>query len=596
MKQLWEKFQNHSLRFKMTILLFLLVMLLQIVNGLIFNSIVSEKFEKNIAESNLATVSQMSTNTNRILKDIVTEMIYLREELLGTQAFGDDEENSREYTSRNIIYQEYFNQLVSEENNYQFINSMLILKEKGRDYYYTLRKYMRVNDENLYKKVIDNSVFDEQCYWSGIIDESYFFASGDKKLISIIMPIYHYKGIKQFLIVNLEVEALQEYLEQLNGEQAVDNQVLLQLNDGNVLSYTDLQEQISQDEELMEILTPREREECVTGKKYSVITNSLEINGWNISMIVPLASINNTTRTMTQFITVIIFTTVIIMMAGVSLIVYTITKPIQKMTVIMEENRHTRTLNHRFHAKYNDEVGVLANTYNQLMDEIRELVDKIEKEQIENRKAYFKLLQLQIKPHFLYNTLESAKFLVEMNDPRGVEMLTIIGKFYKLSLSGIYDKVNVREEIEHLTCYLQILQMRYSSKYDYEIDVPETIMDNEIVKFTMQPLVENSVYHGIKQQRRRGFIKITGEKNEDKIFIRIWDNGVGIPESKLQDLQRQIIASQGIDMREHIGVLNVHQRLRMQYGEKYGLEINSKQGVYTEVCIIIPNQVGKLIL
>lgn len=596
MKQLWEKFQNHSLRFKMTILLFLLVMLLQIVNGLIFNSIVSEKFEKNIAESNLATVSQMSTNTNRILKDIVTEMIYLREELLGTQAFGDDEENSREYTSRNIIYQEYFNQLVSEENNYQFINSMLILKEKGRDYYYTLRKYMRVNDENLYKKVIDNSVFDEQCYWSGIIDESYFFASGDKKLISIIMPIYHYKEIKQFLIVNLEVEALQEYLEQLNGEQAVDNQVLLQFNDGNVLSYTDLQEQISQDEELMEILTPREREECVTGKKYSVITNSLEINGWNISMIVPLASINNTTRTMTQFITVIIFTTVIIMMAGVSLIVYTITKPIQKMTVIMEENRHTRTLNHRFHAKYNDEVGVLANTYNQLMDEIRELVDKIEKEQIENRKAYFKLLQLQIKPHFLYNTLESAKFLVEMNDPRGVEMLTIIGKFYKLSLSGIYDKVNVREEIEHLTCYLQILQMRYSSKYDYEIDVPETIMDNEIVKFTMQPLVENSVYHGIKQQRRRGFIKITGEKNEDKIFIRIWDNGVGIPESKLQDLQRQIIASQGIDMREHIGVLNVHQRLRMQYGEKYGLEINSKQGEYTEVCIIIPNQVGKLIL
>lgn len=585
MEGIWKKFQNHSLRYKMTVLLFLLVLLLQIVNGLIFNSIVSKKFEKNITQSNLATVNQLASNTNRMFKDIVTEMIAIREELMSTQAVSGESESPGESASRNIVYQEYFNQLVAKENNYQFVNSMLILKEWGRNYYYTLREYMKLKDTSLFRQVIDDYTFREQCHWGRMTEESYFFTAGDKKLISIIMPIYHYHKAEQLLIVNLEAEALVEYLEQLNAEQAVDNQILLQLNDGSILG---LHKEKAEDGELVEMLSSAGQSEITAGKKYSLITNKLQINGWMLSMVVPLSSINNTTKTMTQFIPIIIFTTAIALLAGITFIVSTITKPIRKMTVIMEENRHTRAMDHRFPAKYSDEVGVLARTYNQLMDEIKELVDEIEKEQIQNRNAYFKLLQLQIKPHFLYNTLESAKFMVEMKDPKGVEMLTAIGKFYKLSLSGIYDKVNVREEIEHLTCYLQILQMRYSSKYDYEVDVPEEIMENEIVKFTLQPLVENAVYHGVKQQRSKGLIKITGRGYEKGIKISITDNGAGIPLPKLKELQKQIAASKGVKMREHIGILNVHQRLQVQYGQEYGLEIDSCQGEYTKVCIRIP--------
>lgn len=588
MKRLLKWFNNHSLRFKIVILLFGMVLFLQNINGIIFYSIITEKFERNINESNLAMVNQMSTNINRVLEDIVTKMMPIKNEVTSRQYVDNDKESNHTYALKSVVYQELFNELISYGDNYQFVNSMFILSDDGRNYYYTLYEYMKINNEPIFKKIKADNTIDKKCYWSPLEDETYFFLKGKEKLVSIIMPIYKYSQIESFLIVNLNVDELEKYLKTISGSKEIDNQILIQVRDGGILSYDDIKEKIAKVGELKKLFQKNERSEIELGNDFSVITKKLEINNWKLSMITPLSSIRSTTKDRAQFVLIIIISTGIIMLTGVSFIVLIITRPIQKMTEIIEANRHTRTLNHRFHVKYNDEVGVLADTYNHLMDEITELMVEINKEQIQNRKNYFNMLQLQIKPHFLYNSLEAVKFLVEMKDPKSVEMITTIGRFYKLSLNGINDKIEIREEIEQLSCYLQILQMRYSSKYTYEISVPEEIMQYEIIKFTLQPLVENSIYHGIKQQRKKGIIKIIGVKESDGILIKVWDNGIGISPEKLMEIRSKLAHPQKNETKDHIGIINVHQRLIVQYGEEYGLEIDSVLDEYTEVRVKLP--------
>lgn len=588
-KRLLKWFHNHSLRFKIVSLLFLLALALQIINGIIFFSIVTSRFERTIMDSNQATLNQMATNVNRILEDIVSEMVPIKNQILSYQMVAE-EGAGNQYAASSIEYQELFDQLITADENYQFINSMFVLGSDGENYYYTLYSYMRINNTNLFQKISRDYSLQGQVVWSSVVNETYFFTSGEEKLISIIMPVYRYNTVKNLLVVNLDLEELESYLKFLNedGNNPSENMIFIQTGNKETFSYDNMESVLESNGELKRIFSEGLTEERAEGNGYCVLASNLEINDWKMAMLTPLSSIQSTTNSMAQFVIIIIISTAIVMLTGVSIIVFTITKPIQKMTRIMEANRHSRALNHRFYAKYNDEVGVLARTYNSLMDEISQLMEDIHREQIQNRNSYFKMLQLQIKPHFLYNTLESVKFMVEMKDEKSVEMLDAIGKFYKLSLSGIYDKVKIREEVEHLSCYLQILKMRYSSKYTYEISVPEEIMEEEIVKFTLQPLVENAVYHGIKQKRQKGSVKITGKAEAGNILIIVWDNGAGIPKEKLREIQEKLKNPRDIELKEHIGILNVHQRLCAQYGAEYGLSVESVYGEYTEIEVKLP--------
>lgn len=587
MKSCVKWFQNHSLRFKMVVMLLAVVLILQVLNGLIFTSIVSKKFEENISESNLATVRQMAINLNQAMEDIVNEMVPIRDEVLSQQFLTEGEVAPDDYITQSIVYQELFNRLISADSNYQFINSMLILGSGGQSFSYVLDEYLQLNGENHFQKILEDHQLSKQCQWGSVLEDSYFFTREKEKIISIIMPVYLYGEVKNLLVVNLKLDAVLRYLEELSGSE---DTLLLQLNEKDIVFGNRKSGQEFGTEEKRFFMNYKEREEVENLGGYVVMSSSLSINQWKLSMITAKSSISSSAKVLSQFIISIIFTTCIVLIICVSYIVFIVTRPIKKMTEIMEANRHTRQINHRFHPRYKDEVGVLASTYNQLMDEVQQLMGDIEKEQIENRRTYLKMLQMQIKPHFLYNTLEAAKFLVEMGDPNGVEMLTTVGKFYKLSLSGIYDRVKISEEIEHLTCYLQILKIRYHSKYDYAIEVADEILDHEIIKFSLQPLVENAVYHGIKQKRKKGFIKILGYEEAGDVVLSIWDNGIGIEQQKLQEIQTKIKQSADIQAAEHIGILNVHKRIHMQYGNSYGLTVSSEQGEYTRVEVRLPGK------
>lgn len=586
MKRLAEWFNNHSLRFKMVVMLFAVVLVLQAINGLIFTHIVSQKFEENISEANLETVKQMAINLNLAMEDIVNEMVPIRDEVFSAQMLAEGGKTRNDYVSQNIVYQDLFNRLISADDNYQFVHSMLILDENSSwNYSYVLDEYLQLNQEELFQKALTDNEMTGPCQWSSLLPASYYFLDSKEEVVSIMMPIYRYSQVKNLLIVNLKAEAIRKYLEQLGKNE---NTLFLQISgDHGIFGLTE-DEQRFREAQMDRLLSCQNQREVRELGEHVVMSGELSVNQWRLSMITDKSNISSSAKVLSQYIVVIIFSTGIVLLICVSYIVFIVTKPIQKMTQIMEANRHTRQISHRFHSRYRDEVGVLAETYNHLMDEIQQLLEDVEKEQIQSRKTYLRMLQLQIKPHFLYNTLEAAKFLVEMGDPKSMEMMTAIGKYYKLSLSGIYDRVKVSEEMEHLTSYLQILKLRYSSKYDYAVKVDPEILENEIVKFSLQPLVENAVYHGIKQQRKKGYIKILGYQEARDVVLVVWDDGAGIGQEKLEEIQQKLLFADHAQMTEHIGVINVHQRIRIQYGAPYGVSVESEQGAFTRVEVRIP--------
>lgn len=584
-KKLKRWFQNHSIRFKMIVMVFGVVAVLQVLNAFVFTATVSSKFQDNISQANLQTTEQMAFNLNRAMDDIVSGMVSIREEMLSNQFSVVDEGAENNYIARNISYQSRFNQLMSADENYRFIHSMLILNEKDH-YSYTRDEYqyLTLTQDSIFQKVVEGNSLRGLCNWSAVVPADYFFAGMEGQLISIIMPIYRYGVIKELLIVNLKVEDIRTYLLKLGDTDCL----LLQFDDKDLIYGREGDWEAFSPEE-QEAFSAFEGWSPVESREGYVLTSSrLETNRWKLSMLVSQASMNDNAGMLTKYLVVIILTTGIVIVLCLSYIVLIVTKPIQKMIRVMESNRQTRQITYRFHAKYRDEVGVLAETYNKLMDEIQELMADIEREQIQSRKTYQKMLQMQIKPHFLYNTLEAARFLVEMGDPSGPVMLDTIGKFYKTSLSGEDDYTTVAEEIEHLTYYLQILKFRYRSKYDYDIQVAEEIAENEVVRFSLQPLVENAIYHGIKQKREKGFVKVLGYQEENQIHLVVWDNGAGMGKETLEKIRRKLQLSAKKNDADHIGIVNVHQRIRMRYGESYGLSLESELDEFTRVEMILP--------
>lgn len=233
---------------------------------------------------------------------------------------------------------------------------------------------------------------------------------------------------------------------------------------------------------------------------------------------------------------------------------------------------------------YEDEIGILSEEFNKMSEQIRQLVDQVYREQRAKRKSELAALQAQINPHFLYNTLNSVSSLIKMNCPdEAFIMIQAIGTFYRTSLSDGKTLIPLEQEITNIENYIKIQKVRYGNKIEYEIDIENEILQEWIVKLTLQPLVENSIYHGIKEMRGKGIIRIKGWKEKNKVFIQVSDNGLGIPEEKLEELFSKDYREKG----SAFGLFNIQQRLQIYFGKEYGLTVESKlsQGTKATVCI-----------
>jgi two-component system, sensor histidine kinase YesM len=241
-----------------------------------------------------------------------------------------------------------------------------------------------------------------------------------------------------------------------------------------------------------------------------------------------------------------------------------------------------------------DEITELGLSFNIMVGKIKELLDAKIEEHENLKKAELRALQAQINPHFLYNTLDAIIWMAEAKRmDQVVELVRVLSRFFRITLSKGKDWITVREEIEHVESYLAIQKMRYHDILDYQIDVPDNLRDGPMLKLTLQPLVENALYHGIKNKRNGGMIAVRGRRLDgDLLQLQIEDNGIGMTQERLAQL-RALLDSEAGDAvvgESGYGVNNVNQRIKLYYGQAYGLAIESEYMHGTRVSLVIPLQ------
>jgi len=236
--------------------------------------------------------------------------------------------------------------------------------------------------------------------------------------------------------------------------------------------------------------------------------------------------------------------------------------------------------------KGEDEVVRLAQTFKLMVVKIRSLMEQILVEQEEKRKSELDALQAQINPHFLYNTLDSIVWTAESGEIRdAIAMVNALAKFFRISISKGRNIITMQEELEHARNYLIIQKIRYKGRFKFEFETQEEALQCKTLKLILQPIIENSLYHGFEYMVDEGFIKISTGIVSDKLLVRIRDNGMGIVPDRLENiLTDDAKPTKG----SGVGVKNVHRRIQLYFGCEYGLQIESKLEFGTDVKIWLP--------
>ena len=236
------------------------------------------------------------------------------------------------------------------------------------------------------------------------------------------------------------------------------------------------------------------------------------------------------------------------------------------------------------------EIRTLSEGMEQMIARINAQIQEITQKQTSLRRTELALLQAQINPHFLYNTMDTIIWLIEADRPQAaVEMVSNLSDFFRHCLSKGEDVINLAEEERHVRSYLQIQHARYKDILDYKICIDPALRHVMLPKLTLQPLVENALYHGIKCKRGKGRICVTSHTEEGDILLQITDDGAGMSPGRLEELR------QAMDTGERVGfgLVTVHERLRLFFGGSYGLDIVSREGEGTTVTVRIPYPSGE---
>lgn len=269
-----------------------------------------------------------------------------------------------------------------------------------------------------------------------------------------------------------------------------------------------------------------------------------------------------------------------------------ITRPIEQLQEAMDLAKEGDFKPVEVQVRGENEICKLQQNFNRMICQIEDLMEKNIHEEEEKRKIELKALQSQINPHFLYNTLDSIIWMIESEEPeRAIHMTSALARLFRQAIGKSDIFVTLREELDYTKNYLIIQKMRYEDKIDFTIQVEKDILNCLILKLVLQPLVENALYHGLKYKKTVGIIQITGYFVQDKIVLKVSDNGVGMDAHTLA----HIFDPKASDGQKHsgIGIGNIKRRMQLYYGGRCEFQIESEVDVGTTVTMVIPYEIRR---
>ena len=326
----------------------------------------------------------------------------------------------------------------------------------------------------------------------------------------------------------------------------------------------------------------------IQGGSYQIRSELSPYTGWRNVGVFSMDEVMSSVNTIVY----ILFTCVIISLVLVVIVSFkfsrTLTNPIFKLKRLMKQ-AESGDLTVRFNFQHNDEIGELGQSFNHMIARIDQLIQMVYVEQENKRTAEMKSLQEQIKPHFLYNTLDTISWMARDYDAEDiVRLVDALTNMFRIGLSHGKDIITVKEEITHVSNYLYIQKIRYKDKLNYVIHVDESLYAIEVPKLILQPLVENAIYHGVKAKRGGGTITITGVPEGENLVFTVQDDGAGMLQEKVEELNRRMSERSVLDEKKSFGLFYIRERIQLCYGKGYGVHVESTLGEGTRVTITLP--------
>lgn len=383
-----------------------------------------------------------------------------------------------------------------------------------------------------------------------------------------------------YLFVNIP----SDYLVQ-SVQNSISNYFVFDKQGNSIVEHADNQ-MLNEEAFRQEITDGEIIEEYRVGRdKYLVAHRDVPGYGWKVIGVTNLNKFNVSHKELMAIGLIIGGLITVLMAIAIFAATALVTKPLLKLKKGAEEIAEGN-LDIRFNFQTQDEIGKLGQIFNTMTEKIRELLKRVDGEARKKREYELALLHEQIKPHFLYNTLDIVIVLIEMKrEWEASHVVKKLADYYKNSLSSSEEIIFLEREIQIIEDYLELQTIRYGEKFSYEIHVQEEVKNECLPRLTLQPLVENAIYHGLKYRENWGQIRVDAYAADDYIIIKVTDDGIGMTEDKLEEIRRLTQKPE-----KHFGVYSVNHRLQLYYGEDAGIAIDSKYGEGTCVTVRIPKE------
>lgn len=545
-----------------------IVFLFILVTMFIFLEIYKESMEQNAIISSEQAVVQVSNTIGSYTEDMKEIMKQIRDSFAQNEEKRDEALRALVNIRSDIVLTSFYDEngtmIESYSHNYQ------VKENPIKDL-----SFMDVNQSDL-PKITDQLIISTP-HVESLLQNYYPW------VVSIMQKMKDYYGNEYEVVMDIRFSQIANYVDDVGiGQHGYCFIIDL---DGNIIYHPQQQLIFAGLKEEQTALLSKMKDGTQTNNSVIYSINTLENTNWRI-VGVSFVDEMITAQFEKTFIVLLVLFAIVILTAMLTsfALSHMISRPIQKLIGSMSdfeknaENYSFRTI------QGTGEIEALSDSFDHMVVRIQELMEKVRNEEISLRKTELKALQAQINPHFLYNTLDAIEWLCEegRNQDAG-EMVNALATLFRISISKGHELIPIEKELEHAKSYLKIQNFRYKNQFVYTFDIEEVCLSYYCNKITLQPIIENAIYHGINRMIDEGHIHISIKEMGENIIFSVEDNGIGMTKEQ----SRSILSNEPGDY-AGIGIKNVNDRIKIFFGEEYGITIQSEPDEGTEVIICMP--------
>lgn len=584
-------YQSLKIRTRITLVYISVLFLSFLLTVGSFHIINDMKLEKEVGKVAMQTANALKGNLSFIFSNVTqfSDLIYFDKNV--QKSLSKINSSSIDPVIHQAIQKSLINMLLSGD----YISSVFIF-DKYNNHYYSYKTGPILVHKDMLRKAAWYNNLDQARGNVVYIHKSEgvlsFPTRKNKNYITLVRQISDISTYEKLavLLITVDESTVQTYFDQV-GKEFNSSFCIIDSNKNYIIAPTNynnkMDEFIFNDKEGNESY----RTVTVDKNKMIMVQQDLGIEDWKLVGIIPMSSNSRMVDDIFNSWVILIITLNLFFVFACSIVLTKlIFKPLNKVQKHMRLIEDGELLEMKVEPEYNDEISILKKVFNQMIVAITDLIDKVKQEEKIIAKNELDIIQAQINPHFLYNTLDavSALALVEDNE-NCFKMTQALGTFYRNSLNSGQDLVTVKEEIDCIDSYITILNIRYDNKIIVNYDIEDEIKNYKILKLILQPIVENAVHHGIRNKKGQGIITIKGYKDDSELLFSIADNGLGMSD----DIIEEIVNGTSKKEKSGFGLFSSIQRISLYYDIKNPITITSEVGYGTEITICVKAMEGE---